>query len=64
MQVIRRLTPEQSGSIPALALNGLRGRGQRPAGAVGGLSAHLAMPVQPLTLGLAVEELARGIRTS
>ena len=64
MQGIRRLTPEEGGTIPALALTAYAGTDNAQLALSAGFQAHLAKPVQPLTLAVAVGELARGIRIS
>jgi CheY-like chemotaxis protein len=62
MQRIRRLTPEQGGTIPALALTAYAGLDDAQLALSAGFQAHFAKPIQPLRLALAVGELARGIR--
>jgi signal transduction histidine kinase/ActR/RegA family two-component response regulator len=62
MQKIRRLTPEQGGAIPALALTAYAGLDDAQLALSAGFQAHVAKPIQPATLALAVGELARGIR--
>ena len=61
MQEIRRLTPEQGGTIPALALTAYAGLDDAQLALAAGFQAHFAKPIQPVTLALAVSELARGI---
>jgi signal transduction histidine kinase/ActR/RegA family two-component response regulator len=62
MQRIRRLTPEQGGAIPALALTAYAGSDDAQLALSAGFQAHVAKPIQPVKLALAVGELARGIR--
>ena len=62
MQRIRRLTPEHGGAIPALALTAYAGPDDAQLALSAGFQAHVAKPVQPVKLALAVAELARGIR--
>jgi signal transduction histidine kinase/ActR/RegA family two-component response regulator len=62
MQKIRRLTPEQGGMIPALALTAYAGPDDAQLALGAGFQIHFAKPIQPVTLVLAVGELARGIR--
>ena len=62
MQQIRRLTPEQGGTIPALALTAYAGSDDAQLALSAGFQAHFAKPIQPVRLALAVGELARGIR--
>jgi len=62
MQRIRRLTPKHGGAIPALALTAYAGPDDAQLALSAGFQAHVAKPVQPVKLALAVAELARGIR--
>jgi signal transduction histidine kinase/ActR/RegA family two-component response regulator len=62
MQKIRRLTPEQGGAIPALALTAYAGPDDAQLALGAGFQVHFAKPIQPVDLALAVGELARGIR--
>ena len=62
MQEIRRLTPEQGGTIPALALTAYAGPDDAQLALSAGFQAHFAKPIQPVRLALAVGELARGTR--
>ena len=62
MQTIRGLTPEQGGAIPALALTAYAGPDDAQLALSAGFQAHLAKPIQPVRLALAVDELARGTR--
>ena len=59
MQKIRRLTPEQGGTIPALALTAYAGSDDAQLALSAGFQAHFAKPIQPIRLALAVGELAR-----
>jgi CheY-like chemotaxis protein len=62
MQKIRHLTPEQGGTIPALAVTAYAGPDDAQLALSAGFQAHVAKPIQPVKLALAVGELARGIR--
>jgi signal transduction histidine kinase/CheY-like chemotaxis protein len=64
MQKIRRLTPEHGGTIPALALTAYAGADNVQLALSAGFQAHVAKPIQPVKLALAVGDLARGIKTS
>ncbi len=64
MRKIRRLTPEQGGTIPALALTAYAGTDHVKLAVAAGFQAHVAKPIEPVELALAVGDLARGIRTS
>ena len=59
---IRALTPEQGGTIPALAVTAYAGADDVKLALSAGFQAHVAKPVEPLELALAVGSLARGIR--
>jgi CheY-like chemotaxis protein len=61
MQRIRRLTREQGGAIPALALTAYAGPDDAQLALSAGFHVHFAKPIQPGTLALAVGDLARGI---
>jgi signal transduction histidine kinase/ActR/RegA family two-component response regulator len=61
---VRRLTREQGGKIPALALTAYAGVDDVKLALAAGFQAHLAKPVEPVLLALAVADLARGISTS
>jgi signal transduction histidine kinase/CheY-like chemotaxis protein len=60
---IRRLTREQGGEIPALALSAYAGADDVKLALSAGFQAHVAKPVEPVTLARAVADLARGIST-
>jgi signal transduction histidine kinase/ActR/RegA family two-component response regulator len=64
MRKIRRLPPEDGGAIPALALTAYAGASDVKLALSAGFSAHVAKPIEPAGLALAVADLARGIRTS
>jgi signal transduction histidine kinase/ActR/RegA family two-component response regulator len=64
MRKIRRLPPEQGGTVPALALTAYAGASDIKLALSAGFSAHAAKPIEPAGLALAVAELARDIRTS
>jgi signal transduction histidine kinase/CheY-like chemotaxis protein len=64
MRKIRRLAPEQGGTIPALALTAYAGASDVKLALSAGFSAHVAKPIEPAGLALAVADLARGITTS
>ncbi len=59
---IRRLTPEHGGTIPALAVTAYAGEDDIKLALSAGFQAHVAKPVEPVELALAVGSLARGIR--
>ena len=62
MRRIRRLTPEHGGTIPALAVTAYAGEDDVKLALSAGFQAHVAKPVEPVGLALAVASLARGIR--
>ena len=62
MRRIRRLTPEHGGTIPALAVTAYAGEDDVKLALSAGFQAHVAKPVEPVELALAVGSLARGIR--
>ncbi len=62
MRRIRHLTPEQGGTIPALAVTAYAGADDIKLALAAGFQAHRAKPIEPADLALAVGELARGIR--
>jgi len=64
MRRIRRLTPEHGGTIPALAVTAYAGDDDVKLALSAGFQAHVAKPVEPVELALAVGSLARGLRTS
>jgi signal transduction histidine kinase/ActR/RegA family two-component response regulator len=64
MRKIRRLPPEQGGTVPALALTAYAGASDVKLALSAGFSAHAAKPIEPAGLALAVAELARDIRSS
>jgi hypothetical protein len=64
MRKIRGLPPEQGGTVPALALTAYAGASDIKLALSAGFSAHVAKPIEPVGLALAVADLARGIRTS
>jgi CheY-like chemotaxis protein len=64
MQKIRRLPPEQGGTVPALALTAYAGANDVKLALSAGFSAHVAKPVEPVGLALAVAVLARDITSS
>jgi signal transduction histidine kinase/ActR/RegA family two-component response regulator len=64
MQKIRRLPPEQGGTVPALALTAYAGANDIKLALSAGFSAHVAKPIEPVGLALAVADLVRGITTS
>jgi len=64
MRKIRRLAPEHGGTIPALALTAYAGASDIKLALSAGFSAHVAKPIEPAGLALAVADLARGITTS
>ena len=59
---IRCLTPEQGGTIPALAVTAYAGGDDVELALSAGFQAHRAKPIEPIDLALAVGELARAIR--
>jgi signal transduction histidine kinase/CheY-like chemotaxis protein len=61
---VRRLPAEQGGSIPALAVTAYACVDHVKLALSSGFQAHLARPVEPVELALAVADLARGIGTS
>ena len=64
MRKIRRLPPEQGGTVPALALTAYAGANDIQLALSAGFSAHVAKPIEPVGLALAVAVLARNITTS
>jgi signal transduction histidine kinase len=58
---IRSLTPEQGGTIPALAVTAYAGGDDVKLALSAGFQAHRSKPIEPIELALAVSELARGI---
>jgi signal transduction histidine kinase/ActR/RegA family two-component response regulator len=62
MRRIRRLTPEHGGTIPALAVTAYAGEDDVKLALSAGFQAHVAKPVEPVELALAVGSLARGIQ--
>jgi signal transduction histidine kinase/ActR/RegA family two-component response regulator len=64
MRKIRRLTPEQGGTIPAMALTAYAGIDDVTLALSAGFQLHVAKPIEPLELARAVGTLARGIRPS
>jgi signal transduction histidine kinase/ActR/RegA family two-component response regulator len=60
---VRRLTREQGGEIPALALTAYAGADDVKLALSAGFQAHVTKPVEPVTLARAVADLARGIST-
>jgi signal transduction histidine kinase/ActR/RegA family two-component response regulator len=64
MRTIRRLPPEHGGAIPALAVTAYAGADAIALALSSGFHAHLAKPVEPAELAVAVAGLARRIRTS
>jgi signal transduction histidine kinase/CheY-like chemotaxis protein len=64
LRKIRRLTREQGGMIPALAVTAYAGVDDVKLALSAGFQAHVAKPVEPVDLALAVGSLARGIKTS
>jgi CheY-like chemotaxis protein len=62
MRRIRRLTPEDGGTIPALAVTAYVGEDDVKLALSAGFQAHVAKPVELVELALAVASLARGIR--
>jgi CheY-like chemotaxis protein/anti-sigma regulatory factor (Ser/Thr protein kinase) len=61
---IRRLAPERGGTIPALALTAYAGADDVKRALAAGFQAHVAKPVEPTELALAVAGLARGVHAS
>jgi signal transduction histidine kinase/CheY-like chemotaxis protein len=61
---IRGLTPEQGSTVPALAVTAYAGADDVKLALAAGFQAHIAKPVEPIELALAVGSLARGIRPS
>lgn len=61
---VRRLTREQGGTIPALALTAYAGADDVKLALSAGFQAHVAKPVEPVELARAIAQLARGISTS
>jgi signal transduction histidine kinase/CheY-like chemotaxis protein len=57
---VRRLAAEQGGSIPALAVTAYASGDDVKLALSSGFQAHLAKPVEPVELALAVAALARG----
>ena len=64
MRKIRRLPPEQGGTVPALALTAYAAASDVKLALSAGFSAHAAKPIEPVGLALAVAGLARDIRSS
>lgn len=62
MRKIWRLPPEQGGTVPALTLTAYAGANDVKLALSAGFSAHVAKPIEPVGLALAVADLARGIR--
>ena len=63
LRKIRQLTPEQGGTIPALAVTAYAGADDVKLALTAGFQAHVAKPVEPIDLALAVGSLARGVKT-
>ena len=63
LRKIRQLTPEQGGMIPALAVTAYAGADDVKLALTAGFQAHVAKPVEPIDLALAVGSLARGVKT-
>lgn len=61
---IRRLTREQGGEIPALALTAYASPDDAKLALAAGFQAYLAKPVEPVELARAVADLARGLSTA
>jgi len=59
---IRCLTPEQGGTIPALAVTAYASGDDVKLALSAGFQAHRAKPIEPIELVMAVGELARAIR--
>ena len=64
LRKIRLLTPEQGGRIPALAVTAYAGVDDVKLALTAGFQAHVAKPVEPIDLALAVGSLARSIKPS
>ena len=64
LRKIRQLTPEQGGRIPALAVTAYAGVDDVKLALTAGFQAHVAKPVDPIDLAVAVGSLARGIQPS
>jgi signal transduction histidine kinase/CheY-like chemotaxis protein len=64
LRKIRQLTPEQGGRIPALAVTAYAGVDDVKLALTAGFQAHVAKPVEPIDLALAVGSLARGVKVS
>jgi len=64
LRKIRQLTPEHGGRIPALAVTAYAGVDDVKLALTAGFQAHVAKPVEPIDLVLAVGSLARGIKPS
>jgi CheY-like chemotaxis protein len=64
MRKIRRLPPDQGGTVPALALTAYAGANDVKLAMSAGFSAHVAKPIEPVGLALAVADLARDIAIS
>ena len=63
MRKIRRLTPEQGGTIPALAVTAYAGADDVKLALSAGFQAHVAKPIEAVELALAVGSLARSLRS-
>jgi len=63
LRKIRQLTPEQGGTIPALAVTAYAGADDVKLALTAGFQAHVAKPVEPIDLALAVGSLARSVKT-
>jgi signal transduction histidine kinase/ActR/RegA family two-component response regulator len=61
MRAIRRLAPEEGGTIPALAVTAYASVDDLKLALSAGFQAHRSKPIGPAELALAVAELARGI---
>ena len=64
LRKIRQLTPEQGGRIPALAVTAYAGVDDVKLALTAGFQAHVAKPVAPIDLAVAVGSLARSIKPS
>jgi signal transduction histidine kinase/CheY-like chemotaxis protein len=64
MRKVRLLKPELGGTVPALALTAYAGANDIKLALSAGFSAHVAKPIEPVELALAVAVLARDIATS
>src|SRR5207244_11743206 len=64
LRKIRLLTLEQGGRIPALAVTAYAGVDDVKLALTAGFQAHVAKPVEPIDLALAVGSLARSIKPS